>query len=150
MQAINRIQKGELMRVVAADYGVSRNTISDWFKDREKIEKNFIFYSEGACTKKTTKSTMYPKTSEALYMWFCLKRQRGVPVSGVILQEEAKILSQQFPEEGSNFVASDGWLSRWKRRYGIRQIAICGEKLSADEGAVDPFRENLLDFIWKK
>lgn len=150
VEAIKRVQKGELMRVVAADYGVSRNTISDWMKDREKIEKNFMLFSDGAATKKSTKTTTFSKTGEALYMWFCLRRQVGVPISGVILQAKAKILSQQFPDENKNFAASNGWLNRWKKRYGIRQVTVCGEKLSANEDAVDPFRENLLDFIWKK
>lgn len=38
--------------------------------------------------------------------------------------------------EDSEFSASDGWLDRWKKRFGIRQIAVSGEALSSDKGAV--------------
>lgn len=39
----------------------------------------------------------------------------------------------------STFVASDGWLWRFCRRHGIRQLSLQGEKLSADKSASDDF-----------
>jgi hypothetical protein len=38
-----------------------------------------------------------------------------------------------------DFRASDGWLDKFKRRFGIRLITITGENLSCDVSAVDPF-----------
>lgn len=131
-QAIQRLEKGELQRIIADEYGVSRNTISDWYRDRRKIQQSYIFYSEGASSKKSAKTTPYPKTSEALYVWFGMKRCSGVPLSGPFLQQKAMLLSKEFPDEAETFTASEGWLSRWKRRYGIRELTICGESLSAD------------------
>ena len=41
------------------------------------------------------------------------------------------------------FTASTGWLDRWKKWYGVRQLNITGEILSADGGAADSFVDKL-------
>ncbi|XP_023306140.2 jerky protein homolog-like [Lucilia cuprina] len=41
------------------------------------------------------------------------------------------------------FHASDGWLSRFKKRYGVRLLKESGEKLSSREDLVDPFMRKL-------
>jgi hypothetical protein len=44
------------------------------------------------------------------------------------IREIAKMLNPYVP-----FVASHGWLQKFKKRDGIRQLKICGEKLSAND-----------------
>lgn len=51
------------------------------------------------------------------------------------------MLAKQFPDESETFTASCGWLDRWKKRHAIRQLSICGEKMSADEGGLNEFKE---------
>ncbi|XP_054746758.1 jerky protein homolog-like [Anastrepha obliqua] len=41
----------------------------------------------------------------------------------------------------SEFKASDGWLRNFKARHGIRELDLCGEKLSADNTAAEKFIE---------
>lgn len=81
-------------------------------------------------------------TSEALFMWFSQQRSKGMPISGPMLQEKAIYFCQKMKED-DNFSASTGWLNRWKKRYGVRQMTICGEKLSADFEAANEFRTEL-------
>ena len=38
-------------------------------------------------------------------------------------------------------------IKKFKKRHGIRQLQITGEKLSADKSAVEPFRQKFLDKI---
>lgn len=78
----------------------------------------------------------HERTDEALHVWFIQQREKGVPISGPILKEKAlqfyKQLEDVVVDGQGKFTASDGWLFRWKKRYGIRQLQICGEKLSAE------------------
>jgi hypothetical protein len=37
------------------------------------------------------------------------------------------------------FRASDGWLDKFKKRFGMHFLIIMGEKLTCDVSAVDPF-----------
>ena len=42
---------------------------------------------------------------------------------------------------------SDVWLHLWKNRHGIRQLRICGEKLSSDTSAAEAFKSMFQDIV---
>lgn len=57
-------------------------------------------------------------------------------------EKEEEINSQQKNSESkmlNTFKASEGWLHRFKQRYGIRQISFKGEQLSADYDGANEF-----------
>lgn len=56
VEVIKRVEKGELLNVVASDFGVSRNTVRDWFRDRNRIEQNYAYYTEVSSTRKSMKT----------------------------------------------------------------------------------------------
>lgn len=141
LEALKRLDKGETIKKLAAEYGVGEVTVGDWRRNRNKIEK---FSSEKcsekwSCERKSMKKAEYEKTSEALFMWFSQQRQKGSPMSGPILQEKALFFRNELKEGEDDFTASVGWLDRWKKRYGVRQLEMCGEKLSADSEAAVQF-----------
>ena len=47
----------------------------------------------------------------------------------------------------SDFKASDGWLDCFKKRHGIRELTLKGESMSADLSKIDPFKQDLENFI---
>ncbi|CAH0729636.1 unnamed protein product, partial [Brenthis ino] len=77
---------------------------------------------------------------EALYCWFLQKRSTGQPISGPLLCEKALQLNKKIGSDES-FVASNGWLYRFKSRHGIRELEIQGEKMSADVDAANSFKD---------
>ena len=70
----------------------------------------------------------------------CTKRNRGNPLSGPIVKEKAPWFHVQL-------YACDGWLTRWKQRHGVRQLAIQGEVLSSVHNNTEPFKEDLALFL---
>lgn len=158
--AIRRLNSGETAVALAKELHVGKSTVAGWKKNQHEIEK-WCLSREGQSPskaknkRKTMKKSEYDKVGEALYYWFVLKREKGVPISGPILREKALKFHEDFEkkaparvddepidaDEKEEFTASDGWLSRWKRRYGIRQLIIAGERLSAESK-----RENLMKF----
>lgn len=76
-----------------------------------------------------------------LYGWFLKQRERNCPVNGPILQAKAKeIFKSVYPDkEEKDFMASDGWFTKFKRRHGLRFLKICGEILSSDTTAITQF-----------
>lgn len=149
LEALKRLDKGETIKKIAAEYGVGEVTVGDWRRNRDKIEK---FASEKCSDKssnerKSMKKAEYEKTSEALFLWFCQQRNKGCPISGPILQEKALHFRNELQEGEEDFTASIGWLDRWKKRYGVRQLEVCGEKLSADSEAVVQFCEKFKNLV---
>jgi len=56
--------------------------------------------------------------------------QQGVSISGAILKAKTEELAKKM--HYSDFVATDGWLFRWKPRHNIKFKNIYGEKSNAN------------------
>uniref|UniRef100_A0A1B6JVI3 HTH CENPB-type domain-containing protein n=1 Tax=Homalodisca liturata TaxID=320908 RepID=A0A1B6JVI3_9HEMI len=148
LQALERLDKGESVQSICKDLNVGKSTVNDWRRNRKSIE--------GFCTQIDTEKVLEKRCTlrkakhelveDALWLWFVQERRRGTPLSGPILKEKAMILHSKLqPEEA--FVASDGWLSRWKKRHGVHFIGVCGEKLSANPTAATDFSARFLKII---
>lgn len=157
-KAIQRMDSGESAQAIAKSLGVGRTTVIGWQKSRVEI-MNWCLSHAGPSTSKIERKTMkksdFENVGEALYLWFVQQREKGTPISGPMLKEKALNFYSQLriecPEE-EKFTASEGWLFRWKRRYGIRQLNICGERLSAEGQAseLQKFKRRLHKFLDKK
>ena len=149
LEALNRIDKGELLKNIAAEYGVGTSTVSDWKKNRKEIE-DFCFKmitKDSLQNRGTVKKARNESLDDALFIWFSEKREHGVPISGPILQEKALSLNSKLANGDPNFTASQGWLERWKARHGIRQLSVSGESLSGDKVGADSFVREFQDII---
>ena len=82
------------------------------------------------------KGGMYQKLDSALYLWFQQQHEKGIPVMGPILLEKATELHKLLcADSTTQFNASYGF--QWC--FGIKNLAISGEKVSADVIFVDEF-----------
>ncbi|XP_023231971.1 jerky protein homolog-like [Centruroides sculpturatus] len=150
LRALKRLDKGESVSAVAKDLGVGKSTIRDWKKKRTEIESWCVsrMCTETLKERKSMKESDFNEVSEALYIWFRQTRKKGTPISGPILQEKALKFYEEFKKDNDpKFVASTGWLDRWKKRYGVRQLSICGEKLSGDIEGMSQFKKIFQKFI---
>ncbi|XP_054284043.1 jerky protein homolog-like [Macrosteles quadrilineatus] len=150
LRAIKRIDAGETAKKVAFELGVGTSTVSDWRKNREQIEKWCTSQPSVSASKvrKTMRTGKHNEVEEALFLWHEHLRGKGVPVNGPMLQEKAKFFKREIEGDDGKFAASDGWLDRWKKRYGVRQLSVSGEALSGNKDAVPEFKtflHNLLD-----
>uniref|UniRef100_H9GL84 HTH CENPB-type domain-containing protein n=1 Tax=Anolis carolinensis TaxID=28377 RepID=H9GL84_ANOCA len=149
LEALKRLDKGETIKKVANDYGVGKVTVGDWKRHRLEIEKWCSFRVTNGALKerKTMKKCDYEKVSEALYVWYMQFRDKSVPISGPILQQKALHFQKEFNEGDPDFSASNGWLNRWKKRYGIRLLSVCGEKLSSNYQEMEAFKKKFQDLV---
>jgi len=63
-----------------------------------------------------------------------------------MIQEKALFFNHQLGGPDS-FKASQGWLEKFKRRFGIRQISVQGESLSANKDGATQFQKELKNII---
>lgn len=83
---------------------------------------------------------------EATWLWFREQRAAGCPLSGPLIRLQALRFWSLFGGADS-FLATEGWLSRWKVRHGIRCLTITGEKLSADSSGAEDYKQKFAKFI---
>lgn len=137
---LKKLDAGVLANRLAMDFHVSEASISKIKRNKAKIYAAV----SGTCDeikRKTLHKAEYVDLEKQLYKWFLDQRERNCPISGPILKAKAKTLFEQiYPDRTPNdFRASQGWFSKFKRRYGIRILKVCGEILSSDTSTITPF-----------
>lgn len=83
---------------------------------------------------------------QALYTWFLQQRAHHVPITSEILRSKAKKFYEEITGK-TDFLASSGWLDKFKARHGIRLLKVCGEKVSSDIESLKPFQKKFLKII---
>ena len=68
-------------------------------------------------TRKCKQKAAFQSVNDAVYQWYCLVRQRSVPVSGPMLQAEVCLIADKLHQP--EFEASNGWLQSFKNHYGL-------------------------------
>jgi hypothetical protein len=144
-----RLKKGASITSVSKGLGVGKSTICDIRKSEDKLMEfvSKMEHTEGSLKRRTVKKATDSSLDDALYLWFTQKRSQGIPVSGPILMAKALELNKELHPGDQNFKASQGWLSKFQSRHGIRQLAIQGEKMSANKEVVESFKLNICQLI---
>ncbi|XP_066152268.1 jerky protein homolog-like [Euwallacea fornicatus] len=146
VKIIEEVALGAGVTQLAKKYGVSKATICKIKRLKTQILRRTCTTFGSLGNRKTLKNAKAPKMENSLYKWFLKQQEKHVPISGEIIKERAKVLNEKL-KETENFVASDGWLQRFKTRYGIRLLSISGEKLLAQPELVQPFKEKFMETI---
>ena len=92
-------------------FGVPKNTISTWMKNKDKLFEDLEQSSSDA---KKMRGCDYEQVDKAVFEWFSLQIRQNVPIDCPILKEKALQFAKSF-----NFPpckASDGWLDKWKKK----------------------------------
>ena len=76
-------------------------------------------------SRKRKRSSKYSDVIQAVWNWYAMCRNSYIPVSGSMLQEEATLIAEKL--EISDFVASNGWLEKFKQKYSICNKTVAGE-----------------------
>ena len=93
------------------------------------------YESNGPSDRKRLRTTGYAEVNDAVYKWYCLARQRCIPVSGPLLQEEVLQIARGI-DPNTCFKASNGWLDSFTKRHNIKQMTISGECTDVQEETV--------------
>ena len=84
-QALRDLEKGLCNKDVAEKYGVPRNTISTWVKDKSKY---FAALEQSPNKRKILRSSDYERVDHAVFKWFLSKRSQNIPIDGVFIKEK--------------------------------------------------------------
>ncbi|XP_065642738.1 tigger transposable element-derived protein 4-like [Hydra vulgaris] len=140
-KALKDLETGMSNKEVAKKYGVPKNTLSTWIKNKTKLltslEKN------GTKSKrKKLRIGNFKNVDKAIYTWFVAKRSQQVPIDGTILKEKALKFAEALGE--LDFKASDCWFHNWKERNGISFKIISGESAAVTNNMTASWNETTL------
>ncbi|KAE9528600.1 hypothetical protein AGLY_012175 [Aphis glycines] len=122
---IEEIESGKKKKEVADSFKIPFSSLSTILKQKEAI----LNTTDAQSSRKKRR----------------LIRQQNIPVSGILIKEKAKSYAEMFGI--SDFTASDGWLSNFKKRHNLVFKKICGESASVDEGMCNDWQIILQDLL---
>ncbi|NXA88486.1 TIGD4 protein, partial [Melanocharis versteri] len=113
---ISAVESGKKKADVAAKYGIKRNSLSSIMKNKEKVLEAFETLRFDP-KRKRLRTAFYADLEEALMKWYRIAQCLNVPVNGPMLRLKANDFAQKLGH--SDFKCSNGWLDRFKSRYGL-------------------------------
>lgn len=139
---LDEIKIGVSFSRLSFNYNVLKSTISRVAATKLKITEDVSNTFSGSGKRKYIRRSEYPIMEQKLYQWFLKQRARNVSIGGNQIKYMARKIHDRINKEAS-FNASDGWFSNFKKRFGIRRLAVVGEKLSSQAEYVQPFKNEL-------
>ncbi|KAJ8929031.1 hypothetical protein NQ314_018342 [Rhamnusium bicolor] len=158
LQVFKDIDDGASYSNVTSKYGIGKATVANIKKIKDKIMANL--HENNVPSNRNLVQIL--RSKKALFTWcnqertkgsflycLCIQVIRISPISGEILRERPKFFYKEITQK-EDFNASSGWLQKFKTRFGIGQLTICGESLSSAYDAVLSFVEKLAKLIKKE
>lgn len=131
------------LRQLAERYGISKNQVSNVLKCKEEIKRLWISNANEDSKTVKFRKTESCEIDSAVFNWFSSIRARNIPVSGLLIQEQARKVAESLGI--AEFKASNGWLEKFQKRHNISFKMICGEKNSVDIQTVTEWKEKLIE-----
>ena len=83
-QIIRQIEKGMTNNEASEKFGVPKNPISTWMKNKDKL---FEGLEQSSSDAKKMRGCDYEKVGKAVFKWFSLQRRQNLPIDGSILKK---------------------------------------------------------------
>ena len=127
-------------------------TISPWLKEEKKWRTQWAEVgNKGLAGKsKQAEQTKHPEVNEMLELWVAKAMVEKVPVNGEILQQKWTCFADLIgvPED-EKLNLSEGWLTSFKKRCGLKEFRRHGEAASSGPADVEKERARMRELISK-
>ncbi|GBN90732.1 Tigger transposable element-derived protein 2, partial [Araneus ventricosus] len=142
---IKKLESGTAVAKLCEEYGLGKSTIYDIKKQKKK---NFLTFLPTRIHQWRWVKERSFAMQKTMIMTKGVRQQRseGVPLSGPLLMEQAKIFHRSM-NLTTDYSYTTGWLTKFKKRRGIRQLKICGDKASADAEAAEDFVNEFVSLV---
>lgn len=143
---LKELEDGKIVKDICTKYKVHKSTISRIKGNKENLEEYASKTYVNQKKIKRMKTTKYEEVDDRVYAWFLEQRQ----INDLVSNESIKLKALEVNKliNGSpEFVASDGWLTKFKNRHGIRILTVCGERMSCNVELADLFKYKFRNII---
>ncbi|GFS54188.1 tigger transposable element-derived protein 4 [Nephila pilipes] len=115
------VDKGVKKMDIALKFDIPPNSLSTIIKNRGKLQN---YDSSNSCSKRL-RTCVYEDVDVAVLKWIHTMRDKNVPISGPFIIERALQFAKALGYD--QFLGSNGWLEKFKKRRGIVAKVQSGE-----------------------
>lgn len=135
-----KITLEEIQKIFKKKYfiKIGKSTLSEIISNREKW-----LNSNKTCQKRTKMSVgKFPELESALFIWISQMNLKNIPLNESMVVEKAKFFGDQLKID-KDFKYSNGWLEKFKDRFGLRKRVLHGESGNVNQCVVS----SAIDFM---
>ena len=121
-------------RKVADKFSMGRTQTQKMLSTKQEILSQYETSMKPGHQKRV-RPAKYSDVNDALWERYSLCRQSNIPVSGTMLQEEARLIVEKMKIEG--FSMSNGWLQSLKKQHNLQKINTAGEGGDVNEKVLE-------------
>ena len=128
---------------------IKQPLISSWVKDEVKWRDQWNnVHQQGDKSSKRARQTEHPEVSEMMALWVTKALADKILLTGEVLRQKWETFAGMagVPEE-DRLKLSNGWLSRFKERFGLKQFKRHGEAGSVEETTIEDERKRIREVI---
>lgn len=127
---------------IAGHFGIPPSTLSTLLKNRKEIEAKAL---QGSVSRQRVRGAKFQDLEEFLAEWFHQQRSQSIPMDGIVLKIKAREIALRMGYE--DFIASNGWISRFQKRQEIHYKKLSGESEAVDTENVETWKLQVLPGI---
>ncbi|CCO35660.1 Tigger transposable element-derived protein 6 OS=Homo sapiens GN=TIGD6 PE=2 SV=2 [Rhizoctonia solani AG-1 IB] len=127
---------------------VCMQTIRRYVREEPQIRRYLTEHIDRSNRSTRRSSISLPQVEKALWVWIEDAERRNLLVTGELIKSKARRTAIEMgipPHQMIEF--SDGWLTRFKGRYGLKERVFHGEAASAPVELIEPAQKVLQDLI---
>lgn len=133
---------GTSVRALGEIFGCGKTQIGHILKNKESL---LSLYQASRVHTSKSRTSEYVEVNDALHKWFTLACSKNVYPGGPELTEKAKEIAEKLGKP--DFKGSRGCLYKWKKRYSVKQLKICGESGDVQGETVQSWKERLPEIV---
>ena len=138
------MEDGKTKSQVAAKYGIPKNTLSTWLKNKDNIFK--ATKKESNSKRQQLRQVTFANLDQAMFKWLLVIRSRDAADSAIVFKTKAFEFAEKMNVE--NFKESDGWLDRWKKQFNVSFKTVSGESNACTDEIGTPWEQATLPTIF--
>ena len=142
----NNNGNGLSIRTLANNYSVSKSSVANILTRAEEYQQDYLTNTNKGIKRKLKDNTG-KHIDEILFEWFTAQRAKHIPISGPLLQEKAREISEELGLLPGEFKASSGWLEKFRNRHMIGYRQISGESGGVCATTTEEWKHRLTTII---
>lgn len=136
-------QKAKSKNEIARHFRCDISTVNRIWRNRQQVEEA----ANATCLRrKRLRTSPHNDIEKALAQWFDQMRALNTVLTDAQILQKARDFAAKLH---SDFMPTNGWLWRWKRRESIKFIKITGEAADADTEEANRYRQQKLQDLMK-
>jgi len=144
----NQTQTAKHFNEIYPNVMIKQPLISSWIKNEDKWQEEWASSEAGSWTAKCARQTQHPEITQMMDQWVSEMMSNNILLTGKVLRQKwTRFANLAGIPEDDCLTLSDGWLTWFKTRCGLKEVKCHGKAGSVSLDTAERERECIQELI---